>query len=145
MSTLRERIIAAVVTALNTGRPSNVPEATRLKTTPYEPSQLPAITVYPVREEVEDVGGRFGPIVKRALTLRVECRATGDPVDQKLDPMLAWATKALSGNDLGGLVIDIAEAGTEWAVEPAEAVHGIAIADFTALYATKTNDQEAEI
>jgi hypothetical protein len=145
MATLRERIIDAVVTALNAGRPADVPEATRLKTTPYEPSQLPAMTVYPVREDVEDVGGRFGPLVKRALTLRVECRAIGDPVDRNLDPLLAWATKALSGNDLGGLVIDIAETGTEWAVEPAEAVHGIAVVDFTALYATKTNDQEAEI
>lgn len=145
MATLRERIIAAALTALNTGRPADVPEATRLKTTPYEATQLPAMTIYPVREDVEDVGGRFGPIVKRALTLRIECRATGEPVDQKLDPLLAWATKALSGNNLGGLVIDIAEIGTEWAVEPAEAVHGIALVDFTALYATKTNDQEAEI
>lgn len=145
MATLRERIIAAALTALNTGRPPGVPEATRLKTTPYEPLQLPAMTIYPVREDVEEVGGRFGPIVSRTLTFRVECRATGEPVDQKLDPLLAWATKALAGNNLNGLVIDIAEIGTEWAVEPAEAVHGIALVDFTALYATKTNDQEAEI
>lgn len=144
MATIREQILAAILTALNTGTPGGVPMAVRGRTMPYEAAQLPAMALYPVREEVENAGGRFGPIVKRRLTFNVEIRATGALSDQVLDPITAWLTKALAGNTLGSLTHEIEEVGTEWSVEAADKTFGMATVTFAARYQTKTADQEAK-
>lgn len=133
-----------LVTALNTGTPGGVPQAARSRTKPYEAASLPAVSVYPLREAAERVGGKTGPIIKRRLTIRIECRAVGEPADQVIDPMVAWVTKALAGNTLNNLAHDIEETGTEWEVELADKAYGLASIDFSILYQTKTTDQEAK-
>lgn len=147
MATVREQILDAVVTALNAGAPAGFPVATRTNPDPYEPGALPAVTVFPTDESVSDVGAsghRRGPVTNRRLTFRVECRAIGEPPETALDPMIAWVVKALAGSTMGGLAHDVQEQRTEWVVEAAEEVYGLASVEFAVDYRTLTNNLEAQ-
>lgn len=126
MSTIREQIVAAALTALNTSRPAGVPNVVeRSRLFAIETSSLPAMTIYPLRDAVFDVGGRRGPKVRRELTLLVECRAKGQVTptvvssDAAADPLCAWAVAALCDNDLGGLANDISETETNFEYDQA--------------------------
>jgi len=126
MSTLREQIVDAVHTALNTARPEDVPEFVRTRIVSPEEDTLPANTLYqgpevvtPYREG-QKVGRTHGPFVNRNLTIHIEFlvkAAVGDPpADQAADPSVAWATQAIMAaaeDRFGGLVDDVYELGTE--------------------------------
>lgn len=126
MSTIREQIVSAALTALNTSRPAGVPNVVeRSRLFAIDTSSLPAMTIYPNRDAVFDVGGRRGPKVRRVLTLLVECRAKGQLVptpvssDAATDPLCAWAVKTLCDNSLGGLANDISESETTFEYDQA--------------------------
>lgn len=140
---IRDNVLTAVVTALNTDRPGNVPAARRRRFSAMETASLPVIDVAPVKEHVAPVGGRAGPLVKRSLEFVVRVWTSGDAPEIKADVAAAWATKALANNRLGGLVHDIEEMGTEWQARPMDSVFGATEIHFLAQYQTKTTDQEA--
>lgn len=105
--TIREQIIQTALEVLNTDRPAGVPNAVkRSRTFAIETSELPAMIVYPEHEAVFDVGGRAGPMVRRALTLVVECYGADEAA---IDGLSAWAVAKLSDNTFGGLVNEITE------------------------------------
>lgn len=142
MTTHRERIMQAVVTALNTDRPDGVPSAERSRVLSLEGS-LPAIVLYPIKEDVE----RMGQLAKRSFALAIDCTAEapvdGEPVDAQLDAMLAWLTRALAGSRLGGLAQDTQELGVAWDIEARDSAFGRATATFGIRYVTPINDQTA--
>jgi hypothetical protein len=90
MATLRKQIVDALVLALNTARPSGLPEATRLRQSQNEREAQPAISVYPGEETIKPATNRASPVVSRSLQVVVEARAAGDEPDVLLDPLLAW-------------------------------------------------------
>jgi len=148
MASIREQIVSAIITALNTSRPNGVPVAARARMEAFIPEELPAITVKPVREEIEheSQGKRF-PYQKRILTLRVSVMVAGaaaaDGVDALADPMLVWATSRLSGQHFPTLMEECIEALNEWEYaaedQPYMAVHQ----DFRIEYHTLVGDQTA--
>lgn len=139
MSTLREQIIAAAATVLNTGTPAGVPQCLRTMMQPNETSQLPALIVFPTREEVFDGGGKWGPLVKRSLSLRFVGFASGDPADGALDPLVAWLS-TLNGQTFGGLVNSTIEAELNWQYDETNYQIAAVAVDFTIEYQTKRGD-----
>lgn len=119
MSSLRERIIQAAVTALNTDRPSGVPEFVRTRLESPTAEQLPAATVYAKKEETDRMRpvreGRTsrGPIVKRTLQLHIEsltAHVGSDTPDALADPILCWAVQAIgNAGTFSGLANDPAD------------------------------------
>ena len=51
MSSIREQVIAALMTVLNTGRPSGVPAAERTRVIALEVAQLPSSVLVPAVDE----------------------------------------------------------------------------------------------
>jgi hypothetical protein len=140
MASIRDQILDAVVLALNTDAPIGIPVAIRRRVTQL--AELPAIDVAPVKEQVERIGGRWGPLKQRSFYFKVRCWARDDAPEKAADAMVVWATKALSGNYLGGLVQSLEESSSEWQDEAAETIYGVAEVEFLAAYQTKTADQE---
>jgi hypothetical protein len=109
MSTIREQLVAAQVTALNTGRPSGVPEFKRSPFLQIDLSDAAPISaeVYAV-DDTEDAVGNMNdsPLQDHDLITFIELRAIG-PADAipevVLDPTAAWVVKALNGNKFNGL------------------------------------------
>lgn len=109
MSTMREQIAEAIVTALNTSPPTGVPTTVR---SPFAQTELTADE--PLKSELiwlEDVerpeGDDDGPLQEHELTVVIGARAIGsdgDIPETVLDPFAAWVVKALHGNRLNGLV-----------------------------------------
>jgi hypothetical protein len=153
MSTIREQIVAAAVTALNTGRPSGVPEFVRTRVDSPSADQLPADTVYQAEETVETLHnykegrGSRGPVVKRFLLLKVEVvtkSGVGTEPDKAADPALAWASKALAAaGSLGNLAIRAPdELGTKFEYEQGETSFCRATQMFRYQYQSRADDAE---
>ena len=147
---IREQIMKAAVAALNgPGRPAGVPAADRLRVETYTPSELPAICVLPVREDVLPMKDtRWGPLVERQMMLRVACYVGQDAPDQALDPILQWATVALDGlrpngdqnAPFAGIVLDVIEAQLEWQFAPEELPYAVCFMDWRIYYTTERGD-----
>ena len=140
MSSLRAQIVDAAVALLNTSRPAGIPACDRVRFEPYQPTELPAINVMPVREESEKKTGRWGPLLTRGFTLRVECRVAGDPADVILDPLLVWAGQKLGGQTFGVLAEDCFETLCEWSYAGSDQNYSMASLDFRVNFSTLIND-----
>lgn len=145
MASAREQILAAMLTALNTNRPSGVPVATRTRLALYTEGALPAINVYPVKEQGGRIGGHAGPALRRKLAIHVDCIANGDLPDQQLDALIVWCTKTLDGNLLGGLVNSLEPGEILWQYDNAESEYATATIQFFVDYATKTGNEEINL
>jgi hypothetical protein len=154
MSTIREQIVSAAVTALTTGAPAGVPAPVRTRLDSPGAEQLPALTVYQGVETVETMrdaksgAASRGPIVKRSLLLSVEVLTKAGPggePDKVADPVLAWVTKALAAaGTFGGLANQAAdEIGTKFEYEQAETSFCRATQTFRIEYQTRTGDAES--
>lgn len=141
MSTIREQIIEAAVAAMNNSPPAGVPACVRTLMQPSEQDQLPTITTFPVREEV-DPGktGRWGPLIVRTLYLRFVIYASGDPADGALDPIVEWVARALGGSQLGGLAQDTVEHELTWQYDEGNYAVAAVAMDFRITYQTLRND-----
>lgn len=143
MASLRDQILDAVITALNTGTPVGVPAATR-EEKHYEQSQLPAITIRPISETISSVHNRQGLVKDRQLKFIAEIRAVGTIPDKALDKHLVWVTKKLDGFT-SSLVNTITEEGEiDWGVGMQDYAEGICTVPYTAYYQTKKGDQESK-
>lgn len=141
MPTIRDNILTALVTALNTGAPVGVPVASRVRTRAIEQAVLPIMSVYPIREDVVKPGSRHGAIVVRRLEVSVECWATGEPLDQATDAMVAWVTKALVNSNLGGLALTVDELATTWQYTQGAEPAVLATVTLQVEYRTAVTDQ----
>lgn len=153
MASVRDKIVAAAVAALNTGTPVGVPAADRVRTAEVAPSELPSIVVFPVRDEPEEVGGGGGPIVLSRLTLVAECRAQGTASvrpDEALDPLATWVVKALANKQLpngagGVLNNDILEGSTSFSYESGETPMSLAAVEMIVVYQHLVADPESRV
>ena len=154
MSTIRERLVAAAVTALATGAPSGVPAPVRTRLDSPDANPLPALTVYQAAETVETMrdyragGASRGPVVRRAVLLNVEVltkAGAGEEPDKAADPILAWATKALgAAGTFDGLANNPAdETGTKFEYEQSETSFCRATMTFRIQYQSRADDAEA--
>jgi len=153
MSTIREQIVAAAVTALATGAPPGVPVPVRTRLDSPSTDQLPALTVYQAAETVETMrdfkagGASRGPIVRRSVLLSVEVLTTtgaADEPDKAADPILAWATKSLgAAGTFNGLANHLAdEVGTKFEYEQAETSFCRSTMTFRIQYQSRADDAE---
>jgi len=153
MSTIREEIVAAAVTALATGAPPGVPAPVRTRLDSPSADQLPALTVYQAAETVEAMrelragGVSRGPLVRRSLLLSVEIltkASAGEEPDKAADPILAWATKALfAAGTFNGLTNHPAdEVGTKFEYEQAETSFCRSTMTFRFQYQSRADDAE---
>ena len=156
MSTVRERIVAAAMTALNTGRPAGVPEFIRTRIDSPSADQLPVCTVYQGNEGVmaaHDTGQGTrsvvtrGPVVRRSLVLQVEVltkAGTDTEPDKAADPMLAWAAQSLAAaGKLAGLADYPAdEMGTKFDYEQGETSFCRSTIGFEIKYHSRTDNPE---
>ena len=142
MATLQKQAIDALIVALNTARPATVPEATRLRQVQNERESLPAISVYPGNETVKPATNRPGPLAQRTALLVVECRVAGDEPDVLLDPLLAWATAAVTTAE-STLWHDVQEVETRFQFTIGEVPMGLAQVLFLINYQTRRTSREA--
>ncbi len=153
MSTIREQIVAAAVTAIATGAPTGIPTPVRTRIDSPSADQLPALTVYQASETVEPMQdyragrGSRGPVVRRSLLLNVEAltkAGSAEEPDKAADPILAWVTKALAvADDFDGLADEAAdEVGTKFEYEQAESSFCRSTMSFRIRYQTLTVDAE---
>jgi len=140
MSSIREQIIEAAMTRLNTGAPTGVPQTTRARQEPYSTNELPAITIKPLREEVEyEAEGKRSYFRKRVLTLRASVHFVGD--DSVGDPMTVWISKQLDGQTFPTLMEDCIEAQYEWEYAAEDQPYLVLHQDFRVIYHTLVGDQ----
>lgn len=114
MSTVREQVLEAIVTALNTSRPTGVPEANRsryLQVTPtpdapkfmdvrfIEDDELPV----PDTDDESVLQLHHAQVVVDSYAIGID----GTTPEQEADKMAAWIAKALNRNRLGGLVTSL--------------------------------------
>ncbi len=134
---ITELILQAVVTALDgSGKPVGV-TVNRSRRQSLEKSQLPMISVYPIREEVtRATDNRRSPLVERRLRVQVKCRIVGD--DQANDALRKWAVQSvMADQSLGGLALEIVEESTDWDADDAtDADYSVAAVDFVVRYST---------
>ncbi len=134
---ITELILQAVVTALDgAGKPAGV-TVNRSRRQSLEKSQLPMISVYPIREEVtRATDNRRSPLVERRLRVQVKCRIVGD--DQANDALRKWAVQSvMADQSLGGLALEIVEESTDWDADDAtDADYSVAAVDFVVRYST---------
>jgi hypothetical protein len=150
MATIRETILDAILSFLNTGTPGGVPQAKRSFLYTIDSAQLPSITFYAEKEDATvQHAENMAAITLRVLTVVVECRAQGDATnrpDEILDPLLSWVVKALSGRratDSTGPYHLIFEDSTEWDYEQADHAYAMATVRIGVQYQSKVNDPEA--
>ena len=140
MSTIREQIINAAVAVLNTGTPAGVPQCVRTLMQPSEQAQLPALTVFPFREEINNKAtGKWGPIITRTMYLRFVAYASGDPADGALDPIVAWIS-TIGGQQFGGLANDTIEHELNWQYDEGNYQVAAVAMDFRIEYSTLRTD-----
>jgi hypothetical protein len=142
-ATVREQILDAVVAALNAAPPAGVPTTTRTQISVSEQIDLPSISVYPVREEVNSSPehlGRFGPLIERTLYIRIMVIVAGDVPDSAADPIVGYVSGTLSGASLGGLVNDSVEHGSEWLYSEVNQRECGVLIDFRLDYQTSRTD-----
>lgn len=142
MPSVRELVIEAALAALNTNTPSGVPQTSRARQEPYTPQELPALTVKPIREEIEyEQIGKAMVFRRRVLTLRLTASVTGD--DSAADPLLTWATSVLDGPGFATpkLIEDCIEALYEWEYAAEDQPYLSVHQDFRVHYHTIVGDQ----
>lgn len=122
-----ELIVAAMVTALNTGTPAGVPTTERELIDALPDDMAGALALYPVDDQAADVVSKTSPIRLRTMKVVLDgwARATATaPASKVASTYRAWAVSVLervdpATNPLGsaGLVNYIRELGTtmEWA------------------------------
>jgi hypothetical protein len=105
--TKRESILAAVLTQLKTISSEIIDDDSivRSRVNPYQKSNLPAISVHPGPDKVENISI---PFTDWSLIVRVKIYAGGDVPDSLADTIVeAVNDKMVEDTSLGGLTMDI--------------------------------------
>jgi hypothetical protein len=156
MSSIREQIAAALVTALSgdEGAAGNVPEPTSLnvhreRTRPVEADKLPAILVYFEDDEPTTLAKqRFqAPLTERHLNVVLEMRAVpdaGKAPDEAIDPLYLWAMQqVMSDERFSGLAMGVTEGPMKWTAKEADVVVAGAALHLVIHYRTSRLDPSA--
>jgi hypothetical protein len=145
MSSIREQVAAAVVTAVSSGGPTGL-TVHRERTRPIEKEQCPAILLFFEDEIPETLAGQKfkAPLTERCLNLTAEIRAipaAGQAVDEAVDDLYVWLMQALSADEtLGGLAMGITEGAVKWFSKEADVIYAGAAVHLSVHYRTKRLD-----
>lgn len=143
-ASVRKQIVDAAITLLNDSPPAGVPAADDTRLEAYTGPELPAISVFEIREEDEtEKEGRWSYFLKRTFTMRIEIRiaetlASGARV--AMDPLYVWVATKLGGQQFGGLAEDCYEALSEWQYAAEDQPYTLLQLDFRVLYSTLKTD-----
>lgn len=149
MASRRTAMLDALVSRIgDAAKPAALVTVEKYRTRALPNTALAAAIVYPVRETVRRANDHpRSQVVGRTLTAAVEIRVrdeAGDPLDEVLDPVLAWVVQQVLQDDtLGGLASGVQERSTEWSAASAERPYGAAVIEFEVTYQTRANDPEA--
>lgn len=144
MSSRREDIVLALISALTTP-PAGITKPAgatihRFSQLPIEQDKLPAILVYWTECIPTEKGWMVAEpdtdrLFEYHLTLRVECRISGEPVDSLLDPLCQYVRQVVfSDPSFGGLARATKEDGIKIDAITADRVYAGAAVDFTVSY-----------
>ena len=145
----RQQIVTAAIALLTTSKPSGVPQIDDTRLESYTTAELPAVTVFRIREEGEsEKEGRWSYFVKRTFTLRVELRFASDTAPADMDATYVWVgqqlgqqTFGVNANESGGnLAEDCYETLLEWQYADSDQPYTLLQIDFRVEYSTLKND-----
>jgi hypothetical protein len=146
-ASVRQQIVTAAIALLNTSRPSGVPQADETRLESYTPAELPAMTVFRIREEGEsEKEGRWSYFVKRTFTLRIELRFASDTAPADMDSTYVWVGQQLGQQQFGPsanggtLAEDCYETLLEWQYADADQPYTLLQIDFRVEYSTLKED-----
>jgi hypothetical protein len=143
-ASVRSQIVSAAIAAINASPPVGVPTADDTRLESYTAGELPAISVFEIREEAEtEKEGRWSYFVKRTFTLRVEVRIAATvalAARATMDPLYVWIGQQLGGSQFGGLAEDCYEALLEWQYAAEDQPYTLLQIDFRVLYSTIKTD-----
>jgi hypothetical protein len=141
---VRKQIVDLAIAKINTSAPAGIPIADDTRLPSYTPDELPAITVFEIREDGQvEKEGRWSYFVKRAFTLRVETRIAetlATKCRQAMDPLYVWVGQSLGAFQFGGLAEDCYETLLEWQYADADQAYTLLQTDFRVEYSTLKND-----
>jgi hypothetical protein len=138
---IRQQIVTAAIGLLNTSRPGGVPAPDDSRLQSYMPEELPAMTVFRIREEGEsEKEGRWSYFVKRSFTLRIELRFAADTASADMDATYVWVGQQLGQQQFAGLAEDCYETLLEWQYADSDQPYTLLQIDFRVEYSTLKND-----
>lgn len=138
MTTRREQILSAIVTALagTTGVSTRI---YRSRVDPVSRAESPALIVQPVRDVPKE--NTSLPSTDHTLTIRVLVIVRGAVPDQAADPIIeSLHARLMTNQSLGALIMGINEAPTDFELEPADLPSGVIQCLYQVLYRTRAND-----
>lgn len=145
-NSIREQIMAALITALSgAGGPAGL-SVHRERTRPIEIDSLPAIMIYAEDDTPKPLADQHyrAPLTERQMSIAVECRAIGSvgvSPDAALDPIVVWAAKTILANEtFGGLANGVEEERTVWSSREGDIPVAAAAVHFTIKYRTSRLD-----
>ena len=140
-TSIRERILLAVMAAVRPSAEGLGATLHRSPTVAISREQCPALVVFP---ESEAIAERANDRVTRELTVRLVALARAVPPaapETEADRLLTAAHAALMADaNLGGLALGIREQEVEWEVEDADAVAAAIPARYRIAYRTLARD-----
>ena len=144
---VRQQIVTAAIALLDTSRPGGVPQPDDTRQQSYQPEELPAMTVFRIREEGEsEKEGRWSYFVKRTFTLRVELRFASDTAPADMDSTYVWVGQKLGKQQFGPsanggtLAEDCYETLLEWQYADSDQPYTLLQIDFRIEYSTLKED-----
>jgi hypothetical protein len=137
MSTVREQIIAAVFTKLQTCS-SATGGVFRSRVLALQRSETPSIAVEPISDNADP--SMLG-VIAWSMQLRIAVIARGSVPDSLADPVvLDVHNKMISDRRLGGLSIDIEPAGVKFELMEGDQAVGVISLIYQIEYRTKADD-----
>ncbi len=121
--TTRLDIIEALLTELNTDRPTGVPEVTGRRFVPGQVLTGTQLSAFLVEQKNRVQRGRGARAVMRDLIVAVQAvAAVEDPADADaaLEPLLGWVNQVMGFTTLGSRLTDIEEIDITWAADAAD-------------------------
>ena len=134
MTTKRESILAAIVTALagTTGVGTRI---YRSRTEPFARGESPALVVEPINDEASIDTSL--PTLTWRLGVRVMVIVRGNVPDQLADPIVESLHSKLTADlTLGGYAMDIQPINVNWELVESDQPTGVVMCDYRVLYRT---------
>ena len=136
-TSLRERILAAIVTTLNSAPTIGAP-VYRSRVTPIARGESPAVIVEPAQDTANQT---VIPKIDWSLTVRISVVVRDEVPDQAADGIATEINKKLMSDlTLGGLCYDLQPQTTAFELIDADSPAGVVSMEFVVLYRTSLTD-----
>lgn len=138
MTTKRERVLRAIVTAL-TGTTGVGTRIYRSRVEPLSRQESPAIVIEPITDQAQQ--NTSLPTLDWSLTVRVAIIVRGNVPDQLADPIVESAhAKLMADLTLGGYAIDVQPQNVAFELMEADQPAGVISLDYLVRYRTNVAD-----